>query len=121
MNEVNINKNKLLSILMENKLTHIANYKEAEQDYIDAVLIICTNNLKLAEYGIIKKFGDIKPIPTKPVSYETDYNKAIRMLELSIDNNIALSKYEFSQLVLDEWEWKHDFKMSSMNYKTLKG
>lgn len=120
MNKVTINRKELLDIVNTNLKKHITEYKEAKKDYIDAVLVICKNNLELAKYGAIEKFRDIDAIPMEPNSYENDYKKTIRMLELSVDKNITLAEHEFSELVLDNWNWKTAFVTSNSMYKTLR-
>ena len=89
-------------------------------DYIDAVLKITQDNLKIAKTGIPEKFDDIKHIPSKPVSYADSYTRAIRMLELSVDDVIELEQDVFNQLVLDEWNWKRNFILSNATYKSFK-
>lgn len=72
------------------------------EDYNDAVLAICIRNLNIAETGTMEDFKEIKMIPSKPQSYEKDYDTAITMLEFSVDTKIIISEHEFKQFVLDE-------------------
>lgn len=120
MNTVNINKTKLLEVLKNNLALHKSKYYEAIEDYKDAVLAICTRNLSIAQTGTMDDFNDIKKIPSKPHSYEEDYNTTITMLEFSVDSNVILTQSEFKQFVLDEWVWKHTFDTSNTMYKSMK-
>lgn len=120
MNTVTLDKQKLLTIVKHNLKIHKKEYLESVEDYKEAVYSICQRNMDIASSDIIADFKDIKTIPKAPVSYESDYYKNIRMLELSIGESITLKDYEFSQLVLDEWIWKHEFTTSNMAYKSLK-
>jgi hypothetical protein len=117
MDSVKINRDDLLKIVRENKEKHIKEYKEAEEEFKTAALNIINENIELINKGNFK----IKTLPTTPVSYESNYNKAIRMLELSVDTVIEIDQYEFSKLVLDEWEWKQSFDIMNSTYKTLNG
>jgi hypothetical protein len=119
MNSVKIDRDQLKTIVLENKQKHVAEYIEAVTDYKTAVLKIAKDNLKLAQTADMDKFKQIKSVPTPPQSYENDYNRAIRMLELSVETVIELEDEIFNQLVLDEWNWKFNFSLSNSTYKTL--
>ena len=49
----------------------------------------------------MKEFLKIKAHPSAPNSYEDSYKRAIRMLELSIDEVIEIEEDVFNQLVLE--------------------
>ncbi len=117
MNAVKINRLQLLAIVQENKTKHIAEFIEAVADYKVLVLQIATGNLKLSKTADLEQFRKIKSLPAAPVSYENDYARAIRMLELSVEEVIEVEEDVFNQLVLDEWHWKRQFTMSNSTYK----
>lgn len=118
MRSVKMNKDELLKIVRENKIKHVKEYEEAVGDYKALVYKIASDNLVLARSEDLEKFKLIRHVPSKPVSYETDYNRAIRMLELSIDTVIELEDDVFNQLVLDEWAWKQSFTTTNAVYKS---
>jgi fibronectin type 3 domain-containing protein len=118
MHSVKIDKVKLLAIVKENKAKHISEYNEAVDDYKALAVKIAKHNLELANTGDLDKIKDMKSVPTAPTSYEADYTRAARMLELSVDDVIELEDVVFNQLVLDEWAWKRSFTTSSMLYKS---
>lgn len=119
MRSIKMSRDELLKIVKGNQVTHIYDYLEAVEDYKKLVLKITQENVKLAETGDLEKIKDIKSVPQAPHSYETDYARAIRMLELSIDDIIELDETIFNQLVLDEWAWKVSFAVSNSVYKTM--
>lgn len=120
MRNVKLNKNELLDIVRKNKDKHVAEYKESVQDYCDAALKIAQANLKLAKTGEMSKIGEMQDMPREPTTYETSYTRAVRMLELSVDEVIELDETTFNQLVLDEWSWKSSFTQTSTFYKSIK-
>lgn len=71
----------------------------------------------MAKTGDMEQIEKIEVLPTPPHSYETSYTKAIRMLELSVEETIDVEENIFNQLVLDEWAWKHSFSASNASYK----
>lgn len=117
MNSIKMNRLQLLDIVRENKIKHVAEYLEAVEDYKKLVLEISQGNSKIAKTSDLEKFKKMKAIPTAPTSYESDYARAIRMLELSIEDTIEVEEDIFNQLVLDEWSWKRSFTASNATYK----
>ena len=121
MNAINMNRVQLLGLVQENKTKHVAEFLEAVEDYKKLVLEITQGNAKLAKTGDLVQFKKMKGIPAAPVSYEKDYARAIRMLELSVDEQIEVEEDVFNQLVLDEWYWKTSFSASNTMYKAGAG
>lgn len=118
MRSVKIEKFNLLNIVRENREKHIKDYNESVVDYKNAVLKVAKRNLELAETGNMESMNKFRAFPQKPTSYEQEYNRSIRMLELSVDDTIELDNTLFNQLVLDEWQWKSSFVSTSTLYKT---
>jgi hypothetical protein len=119
MNAVKINRIELLGIVRENKEKHVKEYIESVEDYKKAALKIAEANLALVQTGDLDKIAKIHTQPQKPVSYETSYTRAIRMLELSVEDVIEVEEDVFNQLVLDEWAWKNMFTASASLYKSI--
>lgn len=118
MNAIKMKRLELLEIVKTNKEKHIAEYNESVEDYKKLVLQINTANLKLAKTNDLEQFKRIKATPSKPETYEDSYKRAIRMLELSIEDVIEVEEDVFNQLVLDEWNWKRAFTATSALYKS---
>lgn len=119
MHAVKVNRKELLKIVSENKEKHIADFTESVEDYKAAVIKLAEANLELATSGDLDKIARCKPMPSKPVSYESNYTRAIRMLELSVEKEIDVEEDVFNQLVLDEWSWKNAFVASASLYKSI--
>ena len=119
MQEINMRREELLDIVRENRTKHEADYVEALEDYKSVVLKLTTQNLKIAKTGDVSKFSQIKNVPPSPSCYLKEYDRAIRMLELSADDVISVDQHIFNQLVLDEWAWKQSFAATSMAYKSM--
>ena len=121
MHSVKVDRLELLEIVRANKEKHIKEFTESVKDYKLAVLKVTKENYDLAKSKNLDKIEEIKSIPHRPNSYETNYTRAIRMLELSVEDTIDVEQDVFNQLVLDEWDWKHSFLAASTMYKTLSG
>lgn len=118
MRSVKLDRAELLKIVLQNKEKHIEEYLEAVADYKLAVVKLAKDNLKLANTGDLAKISKMQAVPAAPVSYEDSYRRAIRMLELSVEDVIELQEDVFNQLVLDEWNWKRSFTLAASTYKT---
>lgn len=119
MRSVKVNKAELMKILQDNKKKHVKEYEESVKDYKKAALKVAKEHVELAKSGDLDKIAKIKAMPSRPNSYEDSYNRAIRMMELSVDDVIELEEQIFNQLVLDEWSWKNAFVATSAMYKAI--
>jgi wobble nucleotide-excising tRNase len=119
MRSVKVEKNELLGIVRENKKKHIKEFDESVKDYKKAAVKVAKEHVELAKTGDLDKISKIRAMPQRPNSYEKDYDRAIRMLELSVEDTIELEEDVFNQLVLDEWTWKNSFVATGALYKTL--
>jgi hypothetical protein len=45
-----------------------------------------------------------------------DYDRVIRMLEMTVDEIITIGAVEFQQYVMDDWTWKEQFTASNSAY-----
>lgn len=119
MRDVRVNKAELLKIVQDNKKKHVKEYEESVKDYKKAAIKVAKEHVELAKTGDLEQIARIRAMPSKPTSYEKEYDRAIRMLELSVEETIDLESDVFNQLVLDEWMWKQSFVASGALYKTL--
>jgi hypothetical protein len=117
MNAIKMKRLELLAIVVANKEKHVKEFNESVEDFKTLTLKIASDNVVAARTGDLKEFKKIKNTPTAPTSYEDSYKRAIRMLELSIEDVIEVEEDVFNQLVLDEWGWKNSFTTSSTMYK----
>lgn len=138
MDGVTIQKEKLLEILMENREKHNAIYEAAVSGYYDKVAAELTTKKSqaknlIAEYD--KKFKMVKEeskfdpkfkvsfSPTTfcakfPENHIYDYDKSIKMVELSVHGLFALTHKEFDQYVMNNWAWKQSFLDNNTPYVT---
>lgn len=119
MRSVKVSRSELLEIVRKNKEKHIADFNESVEDFKAAAIKIAEQNLQLAQSGDVEKIAKFKSLPTKPTSHEDSYTRAIRMLELSVEDVIEVEEDIFNQLVLDEWGWKQNFAVASALYKSF--
>ena len=118
MHSVKINRLELLKIVQTNRQKHIADFDEAVEDYKKAAIKLAEANLALAQTGDVESIIKMRSAPDRPRSYEKEYGRGIRMLELSVEEVIEVAEDVFNQLVLDEWAWKNSFTATTASYKS---
>lgn len=105
-------KSELVDIIQKNRTKHADEYTKARGGYQSKLVEFLENALAKA-----KKGGSITRVPfSPPKKYLDDYDRALKQLEMCVEDEIELNDQEFAQLVMDEWAWKREFTMSNMAY-----
>lgn len=113
MKKVTINQNELLVILRENRDTHKTEYEDAYAGYLETCIEALEKILKEFKNG---KCETVEWTEFPPLTQVKDYDRVIRMLELSVDNEIELTSDEFANFVQDDWYWKENWTLANSNY-----
>ena len=128
MEKVKLERDALLTIVRENRDKHVDEFVTAVEGYRTKLTEELDKRLtRLRDEGLAVSDLDHQSrwsltqlaiqFPA-PESHESDYDKAIRMLELSVEDTIELRELEFEQLVLDEWGWKGAFAATNSRYSS---
>ena len=112
MKTVNVERNDLLKQLVLNKDKHETEYKQMLINYKE--LIICMLKESLTNFDA--DICELPKWPPKPREHLAEYERAIVMLKMSVDNVIELTDIEFAELVMDQWGWKKEFEMTKTIY-----
>lgn len=115
MEKVKVDKAALLRTLEANRAKHRQIFEEACDGYQKAVVAELEKQLKRAKAGIRQTMYVSIPAP---IDQTKEYDRAIAMLKMSIDQEVLLSEQDFSCYVLDDWAWKQQFLTSSRPYST---
>lgn len=113
ISSVIVKKTELLPILKENRENHQSVFEAALGGY--RLVMIREFEKRLAEIKTGKKIRRAFTMPV-PADHLDDYDQAIEMLEMSVEDQIELSQHEFSCLVRDDWGWKNEFNQTSVSY-----
>lgn len=114
MQTVKVSRNELLKSITTNRATHHTEYVEAEAGYRDAAIKQMAQNLKDAQDG--KDIQRHLQLP-QPDDHTEDYDREIKMLQMSVDDVIELTVHDFDRYVMDNWEWKQAVTATNMFYK----
>ncbi len=116
MNNVIVNKDELLETLKKNRETHRMIFEDAQKGYREEAIRLLDIALNDAKIG--KKITTFIQLES-PVDQTKDYDRIIRMLEMSVDEQIDLTEHDFAQYVLDDWSWKQDFLTKNAFYTKM--
>lgn len=115
MENVRVNKSEILDVLKKNRETHRKIFLEALTGYRETAIKLLEEKLALARSG---KRIELSFRLTQPMDQTSDYDRAIRMLEMSINQDIELSEHDFENYVMDNWDWKRQFLSSNSAYSS---
>jgi hypothetical protein len=113
MKSVNVKKTDLLDKIKENRAMHRAIFEKALKGYRKAVVAELEFMLDEARKGRrIKRQIEL----IEPMDQTREYDRVVRMLEMSTDDIIELSQQDFAQYVMDDWAWKQQFLSTTLPY-----
>jgi hypothetical protein len=96
----------ILAVLRDNRSKHRAIFEEALAGYKKQAVELLEEKLAAAKNG--KVVPMIFSLP-QPMDQTKEYDRAIRMLEMAIAEEIELSETDFQWYVLDDWSWRHSW------------
>lgn len=113
MQQVTIKKDALLATLTTNREKHTQIFEEAQVGYrkrvideLDALLAKAKRGERVPSYWRLQA----------PVNQTPEYDRAILMLQMSVDDQVTLSAQDFESYVMDRWAWKKQFLASNKSY-----
>ncbi len=113
MDTVKVRVVELLKTVKENRDSHRALFLEAQRNYRQQMVKELDVMLGDARAG--RKIRRAVSMP-EPEDHTPDYDRVIRMLEMSVDDEVELHESDFSRYVLDQWEWARSFAANTMAY-----
>lgn len=116
MENIKVKKTNLLNVLKENRERHQKIFEEALEGFRKLAIEKLDESLTRAKAG--QKFRIYFGLQ-EPVNQTKDYDRAIRMMELAVDEVIELSERDFQQYVMDDWNWKGQFLTTNSAYSVM--
>lgn len=126
MRDVTVNRKELLDKIEQNKSEHAKNYRIVESQFktdlagflgsLEGLAIHMAEQLQRGTVPDVKQGVYALDWPIRPQEHSKDYDKALTMIGMSVDDQIKLTDRQFTQLVLDEWDWKDDFNSTMLHY-----
>lgn len=113
MRDVKVKTADLLAKLRENFGRHKQELDADRKAYRAKLRKVLLDELNKLETGSVEPVG----IPVSPPDDHTDdYERAIGMLEMSVDETVVLTATQFAAFVQDKWHWKTTTILKRMSY-----
>lgn len=112
MREVKVRRLDLLTTVSQNRHRHAENYKKAIEVYKQEAVESIEKLLSDAKAGDIRHSISL----VKPEQHLEEYDQALLMLQMSVDDEVTLTTEEFAQYVMDKWSWARQFEQATMSY-----
>jgi len=108
---------KLLETMKSNRAEHKLIFEEAVRGYKIACVTELESRLELVEKSddLVSLGFDLR----MPVSYVSQYDMIIEMLEWTTERTIEVGMGEFNAWVRDQWDWQVHFLTSNSGYSTM--
>lgn len=113
MEKVTVRKDELLNALKTNRDAHQGIFEEAVAGYKTEAEALLVAHLAEVRAG---KMKTVYVHLDTPVNHVREYDRVIRMVEMSIDDQIELTVEEFTSYVMDDWRWKRQFLTTNSTY-----
>lgn len=113
MRQMRVPKDVLLSALEKNRDEHRATFLKAQEGYRAAVIAELDKMLCDARDGNKIKRAVSWP---EPEDHTGDYEQAIAMLGMCVDDEIDITADDFQRFVMDEWGWKASWTQTTSTY-----
>jgi hypothetical protein len=108
-------KDELIAALTKNRADHRVKFLAAQKGYRAKVVEELDAALDRARSGNEIDAFRVVQLPL-PMDHTSEYDNAIEMLEMCVDDEIEISRQDYACLVRDEWGWKAAFTTTNSSY-----
>jgi len=119
MQQIRVNKTELLETLEQNRTDHQTIYQEAVAGFRAKVLAELEEQIEALRDGDSVK--DVTLRRMAPRDYTRNYDRAIGMIKMSVDEHIVLEENDFAQYVQDDWDWQAQFLSNTYGSARARG
>jgi hypothetical protein len=113
MQNITVDKTRLLTTLRTNRDDHRSLFLKAQEKYRERV--IEELDRRLADARARRKIDVAIRLPV-PEDYTSEFDTAISMVEWAEGDTMTLSESDFQRYVLNKWDWQRAFTANSMSY-----
>lgn len=108
-----VKKDELLTIIRKNRNEHreifeeaLDGYKKKMITYLESMIVELRKGNRISHHISL----------IQPIDQTKEYDRAIKMFEMSVDDIVELDEESFANFVLDDWSWKDNFINSNSVY-----
>jgi hypothetical protein len=108
-----VEKAPLIAKLKENREKHRAVFEEALEGYREKAVQALQKNIDNIKAGRPHRVYISLQLPE---DYTREYDAAIGLLELSVDDTVELDEKGYKNFYLDRWDWTQSWATNSKGY-----
>lgn len=114
MRHATVSKKELLAALVKNRADHMRSYKLALDGFYKEAVDKYKEALTAAEGRT-----DLPHIHlVEPDCHMEDYDRAIGMLKMHVEQTVDITEEEYAHFVDDDWDWKQSWRLMNNVYMT---
>jgi len=117
MDTVRVLRLQVLETVRNNLEEHIKVYNEAIAGYWAEVELRLQQLLSKRSSGEEIDLSCLTKL-SKPQLHKAEYERVIKMMEMSVDDIIEMTATEFAQYIQDDWSWQRQWLLSNSTYST---
>jgi hypothetical protein len=113
MKEVKVRKDELRTIVQVNRDSHRTVFEKALEVYRSRMIDYLEHMMDDIKHG--RKVEHFIRMP-EPEDHTDDYDRVLKMIDMSVDDEMVIGSSEFAQYVMDDWKWKESFANNTGSY-----
>lgn len=113
VDSVKVSKSSLRNTIQINRDAHRAEFEQALEGYRIACITALERNLAALKTGKAERVFINEQLPE---DHTSDYDRVLKMLAMSVEQDVVLSSENFDQYVLNNWHWRHVWVASNTKY-----
>jgi hypothetical protein len=116
MRQVTVQKDDLMEIVKANRDEHRTIFEKAVEGYRKRAIEILEEHIERIKHGKVERVVVQLPVPQ---DHTADYDRVLKMLDMSVDDEVTLDEQAFAEYVMDDWHWQRQFLTDSSSFTAL--
>lgn len=113
MRQVTVKKADLVKVVTDNRAEHRQIFEEAVEGYKKRAVELLEAHIERIKNGKLERVAVSLPVPQ---DHTADYDRVLKMLDMSVDDTVTLDDGAFAEYVMDDWGWQRQFLTDSSAY-----
>ena len=110
-----IKREDLLERVKKAREAHVEQYKKAKASWKKKLLAAAQAIVDAGER--VRKYpGVLTELSRMPTCHTASFDRAIKLLELTVEEQIALEPHDFDKLIMGKWSWRETFVYTNAAY-----
>lgn len=116
MDKVTVRKEDLTKAVQANRDEHRKIFEEAVEGYKKRAIELLEQHIDRIKKGRVERITVSMPVPE---DHTHDYDRVLKMLNMSTATEVELDEHRFAQYVMDDWAWQRQFLTDSSAFSAM--